>query len=50
LNDINKQKKIILQDLKKIIKSYSFIQDIWVYGNFEDDLKTHPIRFKEQWK
>ena len=38
MNDINKQKKIILQDLKKIIKSYSFIQDIWVYGNFEDKI------------
>ena len=21
-----------------------------VYGKCEDDLKTHPIRFKEQWK
>jgi len=21
-----------------------------VYGNCEDDLKTHPIRFKELWK
>ena len=21
-----------------------------VYGQCEDDLKTHPIRFKEQWK
>ena len=22
----------------------------FVYGQCEDDLKTHPIRFKEQWK
>ena len=36
LQDIKKQKKIIHWDLKKIIKSYNFVKDIWVYGNFED--------------
>ena len=32
------KKKIIILELKRLLKEYSFIKDIWLYGNFEDEV------------
>ncbi len=33
---MNTEKKIIIGELKKLIKKNSFIKDVWLYGNFKD--------------
>ena len=32
------KKKIIIFELKRFLKENSFIKDIWLYGNFEDEV------------
>tara|TARA_R110000744_G_scaffold368831_1_gene478858 strand:- start:73 stop:324 length:252 start_codon:yes stop_codon:yes gene_type:complete len=41
-----------IQPVLKLELKGKLLHDFYniVYGNCEDDLKTHPIRFKEQWK
>ena len=40
---MNKEKKIIKAELKKLIKKNSFIKDVWLYGNFKDKVSDLDI-------
>lgn len=40
---MNTEKKIIIAELKKLVKKNSFIEDIWLYGNFKDQASDLDI-------